>query len=117
MELTGTIKKIYQTQSGSSKSGKEWKKRDFVVETQEQYPKTVCFTVFTHVDILDGLGEGQIVNINFSIESREYNGKWYHNINAFGVYPEKNNENANNGNTNKPIAEPEMEDDGNDLPF
>lgn len=116
MELTGTIKKIYPTQSGSSKAGKEWKKRDFVVETQEQYPKTICFTVFTHVDILDGLGEGQTVNVNFSIESREYNGKWYHNINAFGVHPEKN-ENANHGSTNKPIAESEIEDDGNDLPF
>lgn len=118
MEITGTITKIYQTQTGTSKAGKEWMKRDFTVQTQEQYPKTICFTVFTHVDLLDGLSEGQTVKVNFSVESREFNGKWYHNINAFGVHPENSEQKVDTGNMFKPTREPETaEDDGNDLPF
>lgn len=86
MELTGRFVKAFDIQSGTSKSGTEWKKRDFLIETEEgQYSKKICFTVFNHIDLLDGLKMGDLVTVNFSVESREYSGKWYHNINAFGI--------------------------------
>jgi hypothetical protein len=85
MEITGRITEIYNTVTGISKSGSEWQKRDFVIETDDQFSKNICFTVFKHVDLLDGHREGEIVKVIFSVESREFNGKWYHNVNAFGI--------------------------------
>jgi hypothetical protein len=118
MEVTGTITKIYKTQTGTSKSGTTWQKREFVLKTDDQYPKTICFSVFSHVDILDNLSEGQAIKVNFSIESREFNGKWYHNINAFGVYPEKQVEEVKYEKpTFEQTREPEPIEEDSDLPF
>lgn len=115
MEIKGTIKHIYDTEVGISKNGNDWQKRDFVVETIEQYPRTVCFTVFKHVDILDHVGEGQTVNVRFSIDSREYNGNWYHSINAFGVFPEGQAQQKKEEKAIEVVPEVVEEEDG--LPF
>jgi hypothetical protein len=115
MEVKGTIKKIYDVENGTSKNGTQWQKRDFVIETNEQYPKTVCFTVFKHVDILEHVGEGQTVNVKFSIDSREYNGKWYHSINAFGVYPEGSTPAKKEEKVTEAV--PEVVDEEDELPF
>jgi hypothetical protein len=43
MQITGKLIKVLPLQSGISKTGSEWKKQDFVIETEGAYPKTVCF--------------------------------------------------------------------------
>lgn len=117
MEVKGAIKKIYAVENGTSKNGNEWQKRDFVIETNEQYPKTVCFTVFKHIDLLDNVGEGQTVNVKFSIDSREFNGKWYHSINAFGVYPEGSTPAKKEEKVIDVVPEEVGEDEEDTLPF
>ena len=85
-EATGHIQEIFKIQSGVSKAGKEYKKREFLIETEGQYPKNICFNLFgNNVDFLDNLKIGDLVKVMFDVESREYNGKWYHNLNAFNV--------------------------------
>ena len=42
MEITGNIKLIQDTETGTSKSGKEWAKRQLVVTTTEQYPQDIA---------------------------------------------------------------------------
>ena len=83
----GKVIAIGQVQTGTSPKG-EWNKVDFVIETSDQYPKKINFTLFA------GAGKqlftpkvGADVEVSFSIESREYNGKWFSNINAFRVDP------------------------------
>ena len=46
MEIKGRIIHVMPLQSGIGQvSGKEWKKQEYVLETQEQYPRKVCFQV------------------------------------------------------------------------
>jgi hypothetical protein len=117
MEITGRITKIYDTVTGISKSGSEWQKRDFVIETDDQFSKDICFTIFKHVDLLDGHREGEMVKVIFSVESREFNGKWYHNVNAFGISSIEKKE-PNILFKMSDIKEPEQDYYGkDDLPF
>jgi len=88
MSLTvkGKVVKVLEMESGVSRSGNQWKKQEFVVETQEQFPKKICFTVFNDkISLLAGFTGGEDVEVSFDIESREFNGKWYHNINAWKI--------------------------------
>lgn len=62
------------------------------------------------------------VEVSFSIESHEYNEKWYHNINAFRVEPVQQNSGASAGNTPPSYSVsdiPPIGDSGDkdDLPF
>lgn len=77
MEITGKIIVALPEQSGTSAKGNAWKKREYVLETQETYPKKVAFNFFgDRVDQFP-LQVGQMVKISFDIDSREYNGRWY----------------------------------------
>jgi hypothetical protein len=90
LKIQGRVLEILDPTSGVSKSGKEWNKQEFVVETEEQYPKNICFTLFNaNTDFLSGVQVNDKVSVLFSVESREFNGKWYHNINAFNVKKEE----------------------------
>ena len=42
MEITGNIKLINETETGTSKAGKEWAKRQIVVTTSETYPQHIA---------------------------------------------------------------------------
>lgn len=65
------------SESGQSAKG-NWKKQVFVIETMEQYPKKVAFEAWNDdCRTLDDLEPGNIINVTFNIESREYEGKWY----------------------------------------
>jgi hypothetical protein len=121
MQVKGTLLQVLKQESGVSKAGKEWKKQDFVIETNEQFPKKVCFTLFgDKISLIDGITEGAEIEVFFSVESRDFNGKWYHNINAWKI------ESASTASSAKSYppefsgadAPPErMDDSGNDLPF
>ncbi len=86
LTIKGNILKILNPESGVSRAGKEWNKQEFVIETQEQFPRKVCFTLFgDKTSLINGMGPGQEVEVSFNLESREYNGKWFHNINAWKI--------------------------------
>ncbi len=88
MEVKGRVEQILPVQSGVSKAGKEWSKQEFVIETEEQFPKKVCFTLFgDKLSLLNGINVGSEVEVAFNLESREFSGKWYHNINAWRINP------------------------------
>ena len=86
LSVKGKIDQILKPESGVSRAGKEWKKQEFVIETDEQYPRKVCFTLFgDKIDLVTGLATGEDVEVSFNVESREYNGRWFHNINAWKI--------------------------------
>lgn len=80
MEITGKIILKLPLQSGVSKSGNNWSKQEYVLETQESFPKKVHFDFFGERANQYNLEVGQMVKLNFDIESREYNGRWYTSI-------------------------------------
>jgi len=90
LTIGGVVIHILKEESGTSKAGKEWKKKDFVIETTDQYPKKVAFTLFgDKIDLLSRITQGMSVDVSFNLESREYNGKWFHNVNAWKIQPEE----------------------------
>lgn len=84
MQLTAKLTQLLPIQTGTGKNG-EWKKQDIIVETEGQYPKKVCISIWG-----DKINEGQlqignILKIDFDIESREYNSRWYTDIKAWKI--------------------------------
>lgn len=85
MEVSGKIIAILSIQGGTSKSGNEWKKQDYILETHDQYPKKICFNLWGEKIDQYAIQSGEEVTVSFDIESREFNGKWYTNINGWKV--------------------------------
>lgn len=86
MEVTGKIIAVLPVQGGTSKAGSEWKKQEYVLETHDQYPKKVCFQLFG-ADRIDqaAIQPGEELTVSFDIDSREYQGRWFTNINAWRI--------------------------------
>ncbi len=84
MEITAKVIAVLPIESGTSKSGKSYQKQNFVVETDEKYPQKICFQLFgDRVSECPAVGEK--VKVSFDIDSREYNGRWYTQLNAWKV--------------------------------
>lgn len=107
MEISGVIFAVLPIETGTGKTGKEWKKQTAVLETEGQYPKKVAFDTFG--DKIKDLNVGDKVTVGIDIDSREYNGKWYTNIVAWKVEVAEV--------TNKPESSNTPEDQKEDLPF
>ena len=86
MELTGKIIAVLPERGGISKAGNEWKIQEFVLETQEQYPRKMMFNVFGADRLAQfNIQLGEVLTVSFDIDSREYNGRWYNDIRAWKV--------------------------------
>ena len=87
MEIIGKAIAALPVKSGvSQRTGEQWQSREYVIETQEQYPKKMCFEVFG-IDKLKefNIRNNDLIKVNFDITAREYNGKWYNSIRAWKV--------------------------------
>lgn len=84
MEITGKIIQIMPEQSGSGRNG-TWRKQDFILETEGQYPKKVCLTVWGDKIDQFGMQQGDSVKAGIEIESREYNSRWYTDVKVWRV--------------------------------
>lgn len=87
MDITGRIIAVLPERSGiSQRSGSEWKAGSYVLETQEQYPKKICFDVFGADRIQQfNIQVGEMMTVSFDIDAHEYNGRWFNSIRAFRV--------------------------------
>jgi hypothetical protein len=84
LELSGKLIKKLPEVTGTGKNGSNWIKQEFVLETQDQYPKKVCMSVWgDKTQDLAPVQEGEIVKVQFNVESREYNERWYTEIRAY----------------------------------
>lgn len=85
MELQGKIIVVLPERNGTSQRGNQWRSITYVLETQEQYPKKLAFDVTN--DKIDQLNIqfGEILTVQFDINAREYNGRWFNSVNAWNV--------------------------------
>ena len=120
MDITGKIISILPEETGQGKNG-PWKKQNFILETQEQYPKKVCIAVWGDKVDLKSFGTNENVTVGINIESREFNGKWFTDIKAWRVIKSDSGKHAPSEQEYIPpekaqVFEPE-EGPVNDLPF
>lgn len=83
MEIEGKIIYNLGETSGTSKAGRAWKKHEYVLETQDTYPRKVYFDFFGERADQYPLEVGDVVRLSFDIDSREYNGRWYTSISGW----------------------------------
>ncbi len=126
MELSGKVFKVLPVESGEGKNG-PWKKQQVVIELDSngKYPKKVAVTFWT--DLVDNAGFviGNNISIEFDIESREYNERWYTDVKAWRINKaDGGNTSNNNTSTNyqQSAPAPKVEDApatqvDDDLPF
>ncbi len=87
MEVTGKIIVALPEMSGTSRAGNAWKKREYVLETQETYPRKIHFDFFGERADQFPLNVGDVIKLSFDIESREYNGRWFTSIRGWKSEP------------------------------
>lgn len=87
MEIEGKIIQELPMQSGVSKAGNPWKKREWVLETFGSYPRKVKFHVFGDRGDTMNIEVGNSYTLSFDLESREFNGRWYTDVSVYQARP------------------------------
>jgi len=87
MELTGRIIAVMEPRSGvSARSGNPWMTQEYVIEIPGQYPRRCLFNIFGEDRIKQfNIQNGEDLTIQFDIDAREYNGRWFNDIRAYNV--------------------------------
>lgn len=126
LQVNGKCIKVFETQYTSKKDGQKHQKHHFVIEVKDgEFLKNVCFTVinedrWSKMNVV----EGGTYNVSFDVLSREYNGNYYTDVNAWrAVRVDINAQNAT-AQAQAPVQQPQLVPQpapqvqvGNDLPF
>ena len=85
MEINGKVIKILDAQSFTSKKdGAQYTRYSFVLETQEQYPKRVVFTVMGNEKWAQmGIVVDATYSVSFDVNAHEWQGKWFNEVSAW----------------------------------
>jgi len=88
MEIIGKLIQILPDVQGESQRG-PWIRGGFVIETGDDYPRKVAFTAFgeERVAMAKNIPMGQLVQVTFNPESREFNERWYTDLRCTRVQP------------------------------
>ncbi len=113
-ELTGTVKLIMEQQTFPS----GFSKRDFVVTTpDDRYPQDIAFSCLKEkAALLDNISVGQTVKVSFDIGGREYNDRYFVNLNAWRIEAADAGAPADEMPPIEDMGEPLPDADGN-MPF
>ena len=113
MQLTAKLVQLLPLQTGNGKNG-QWKKQDIIVETDGQYPKKICISIWGEKINESQLKIGNRLKIDFDVESREFNGRWYTDVKAWKLEVE---ESAPAEAGDDPFGQSFTSDDEEGLPF
>ena len=129
--VTGTVKEVLQTKQGVSASGKEWATQEFILTTDDSnYPCDICFRIFGNDKITEcAVKAGESIQVFFDIRSRDYNGRWFTDINVWKIdrmlkpndvatgVPKDSPSQGNAGFQKPAQAVQQQQVNNNDLPF
>tara|TARA_R100001594_G_C4029887_1_gene261007 strand:- start:374 stop:685 length:312 start_codon:yes stop_codon:yes gene_type:complete len=86
MKIIGKLVKKLQVEAGTTNAGKSWEKQSILVEQSTKYNKEVVIEFFgDRVKEFRDIKEGSQVEVSINLSSREFNGKYYHNIDGWAV--------------------------------
>ncbi len=82
LDITGKLHKVFE----SEQKTESFKAREFVVETAGEYPQFVKFQLTQdRCAIIDNYKEGDDLKVHFDLRGREWQGKYFTNLNAWKV--------------------------------
>mgnify|MGYP003436703368 CR=1 FL=1 len=106
-EVKGQVKAILATETLND----GFKKRVIVVTEQGEYPKDIAIEFLKDkVTILDKFKVGETVTVGINIQSREWQGKWFTNVNGWKI-------NSEGQEAVQAVAPPASNDESDGLPF
>jgi len=114
MEVTGKLIKKLEKETGVTKTGKNWESQICLVDTGEKFNNIVAIKSFGEEKIrqMNKLEINQTVTISCNVYSREYNGKYYNQIDGWWFTDQ-----TNNPEVNKEIKNDFVTSEETDLPF
>ena len=84
MNVIGKLIKKLERETGVSKVGKTWEKQSILVEQNVEWNKEVVITFFgDKIKSIRDVEEGSDVDVSVNLSSREFNGKYFHNIDGW----------------------------------
>ena len=89
LELEGTLRQKLGAQSGTSARG-TWSKQEFIVEFPDgNFTSQACFTAWGQDKVaeLDKYQVGDRIKVSFNLKSREFNGRWYNDLQIWRIAP------------------------------
>lgn len=123
-EISGRLHKIFPTEQKTE----TFKAREFVIETSGEYPQFVKFqTTQDRCNLLDKFEENNTVKVSFDLRGREWQGKYFTNLNAWRIESGDGVASQDQGNdeqffnqevtSNNNTQEIDSREDLDDLPF
>lgn len=88
MEIQGKVIRIFPIEQGESKSGKAWKKQNFVMEyTDGQFAKKVLVTVKADplLAMVNMFRTGEQIKCQVFVEAREWNDRFFTDVTAWKI--------------------------------
>ncbi len=87
MDLTGKVIAILEPRSGvSQRTGNPWMTQEYVIEVPGQFPRKMVFNIFGEDRIKQfNIQMGEDITVQFDIDAREYNGRFYNDIRAYNI--------------------------------
>ena len=89
LELEGTLRQKLGVQSGTSARG-QWAKQEFILEFPDgNFTAQACFTAWGQDKVaeLDKYQVGDKIKVAFNLKAREYNGRWYNDLQIWRISP------------------------------
>ena len=88
MEIQGRIIAVLPMKSGRTAKG-EWKVQQYVLETDDKYPKRLLFDLFGENKISEfDIQKGDFVTVSFDPDAHQKDGRWFGSNRAWDVRKE-----------------------------
>ena len=85
MKITARVQKIFDPQVGTSKNGNEWKKQSLLVtQLDNDFNDELMIDMWN--DSIKEVKEGTAYEFDIIVKSKEWNGKYYTNVNCKSAY-------------------------------
>lgn len=81
-EITGKLIKKFEVEAKTA----TFSTREFVIETDEKFPQFIKFQLAQErVSLIDNYSENEQIKVSFDLRGREWQGKYFTNLNAWKV--------------------------------
>ncbi len=86
MKITGKLTKVLKKQTGVAKTGKEWQKQSFILDTGADFNSEICIDCFgDKIELIQNIKEGAEIEVKINLSSKEFKGRYYHNVSAWEI--------------------------------
>ena len=99
-ETEGILHKIFDTENKTA----SFQAREFVIKHDGNYPQFIKFQLTQdRCDMINNFNEGDMIKVHFDLRGREWNEKYFTNLNAWRI--EASTSSENNDGTEAPTLE------------